>query len=80
MPRTRAERRHHHQRMRQRTENFLDFKFYKEFDAQAFDHQVCRRTETRKPCSCEMCGNPRKHWKERTLQEKIADLRGQDDE
>lgn len=25
-------------------------------------------------CSCFMCGNPRKHWKEKTLQEKKADL------
>jgi len=24
-------------------------------------------------CSCHMCGNPRKHWKEKTLQEKKAD-------
>lgn len=25
-------------------------------------------------CSCHMCGNPRKHWKEKTMQEKRADL------
>lgn len=25
-------------------------------------------------CSCYMCGNPRKHWKEKTMQEKKADL------
>ncbi len=24
-----------------------------------------------KSCSCFMCGNPRKHWNEKTLQEKI---------
>lgn len=25
-------------------------------------------------CSCHMCGNPRKHFKEKTMQEKKADL------
>lgn len=25
-------------------------------------------------CSCHMCGNPRKHWKDKTMQEKKADL------
>jgi hypothetical protein len=30
-------------------------------------------TETRKPCSCHMCGNPRKHFKEKTMQEKRFD-------
>ena len=27
-----------------------------------------------KPCSCEMCGNPRKFFGERTLREKRSDL------
>ena len=26
-----------------------------------------------KGCSCHMCGNPRKHWKQKTLQEIRAD-------
>jgi hypothetical protein len=25
-------------------------------------------------CSCHMCGNPRKHWKNKTMQEKRIDL------
>jgi hypothetical protein len=29
--------------------------------------------ETRKPCSCYACGNPRKHWKQKTMQEKRFD-------
>ena len=29
-----------------------------------------KMAENRKPCSCHMCGNPRKHWKELTIQEK----------
>lgn len=24
-------------------------------------------------CSCHMCGNPRKHWNEKTIQEKRED-------
>ena len=27
-----------------------------------------------KPCSCYMCGNPRKHWHELTIQEMKANL------
>lgn len=35
------------------------------------------------PCSCDMCGNPRRHWKQKTIQEMKADEsfymeRGQD--
>jgi hypothetical protein len=33
-------------------------------------HKKVRETPT--PCSCEMCGNPRKWFKETTLQEKIS--------
>lgn len=29
-----------------------------------------RHADNRKSCSCYMCGNPRKYWKELTLQEK----------
>jgi hypothetical protein len=29
---------------------------------------------TRKRCSCYMCGNPRKFWNEKTMQEKKADI------
>jgi hypothetical protein len=29
-----------------------------------------KMAETRKHCSCYMCGNPRKHWKDKTIQEK----------
>jgi len=30
-------------------------------------------TKTPKPCSCHMCGNPRKYFNERTMQEKKSD-------
>lgn len=29
------------------------------------------RKDTMKCCSCHMCGNARKHWNEKTIQEKI---------
>lgn len=32
------------------------------------------RATTRTPCSCWMCGNPRKHFGERTRQEAIANI------
>ena len=31
-------------------------------------------TETQKPCSCYMCGNPRKHFNKDTIQEKIHNI------
>lgn len=33
-----------------------------------------RMRYTRKPCSCPMCGNPRRWFGERTRQEQMADL------
>ena len=33
-----------------------------------------RLLRTRHPCSCPMCGNPRRHFGERTLQERTIDL------
>ena len=32
-----------------------------------------RLVHTRVPCSCGMCGNPRRHFGERTIQERKAD-------
>jgi len=37
------------------------------------------RARTRCPCSCWRCGNPRKYWKERSYQEKKADLDERDE-
>jgi hypothetical protein len=34
------------------------------------DHQVHLLTNHGKLCSCHMCGNPRRHFNERTIQEK----------
>lgn len=65
MSRTRAERRHHEQRMKAR--------FYRkqklspawatnEHNAGLYANHGC-------DCSCAMCGNPRRHFGERTIQE-----------
>ena len=78
MPRTRAERRHHHNRMKKRTEEFVDLQWHKDREPEEFAKIVCKRAENRQKCSCHMCGNPRKHWKDKTLQEKIAELKEQD--
>lgn len=37
------------------------------------DRDKGRLAHTRTPCSCAMCGNPRKHFKKVTLQEMIKD-------
>lgn len=36
------------------------------------DDEQGRVVDTPKPCSCWMCGNPRKYFRERTIQERRA--------
>ena len=33
------------------------------------DSRICIRAHSPAICSCYACGNPRKHWKQRTIQE-----------
>lgn len=69
--RTRSERRHHHWRMVNKTKGFKWLKDLKEwFDDDGVDRKIKCVAENRKKCSCLMCGNPRKYWKEKTIQEK----------
>lgn len=57
--RTRAERRHHHQRMLNRVKNFSMYKSsYIWAEEDKLKHQR-KMAETRKPCSCDVCCNPR---------------------
>jgi len=35
---------------------------------------VCKHINTRVPCSCWMCGNPRRYFHERTRQERLAEI------
>ncbi len=37
-----------------------------------FVKKVGIRSHSPKWCSCHMCGNPRKYWKEKTIQERRA--------
>lgn len=75
MVRTRAERRHHHQRMLQRAEKFACENGMKEwFTQEQFEKHVRLIAENRKACSCYMCGNARKIWKQKTLQEIKQDI------
>ena len=65
-------RRHHVRRLKRRRRGY----WYGTFEEFA---PLTRRAlgvvvNTPKPCSCWMCGNPRKHWRERSLQEIRADF------
>jgi hypothetical protein len=70
---SRAERRHHHKRMIDRVKEFfwLKPKHYHGSEEERQKH-IRKMAETRHPCSCHMCGNPRKNWNEMTLQEQKA--------
>ncbi len=74
--RTRSERRHHHQRMIDRAKNFFISKWKKDvLTEEEYQKHLAFIAETKKPCSCGMCCNPRRAWyakeKERmTMQEK----------
>lgn len=71
MGKSRADRRHHHQRMIDRVKAFFWMKpKYYHGTEEARQKHILKMAETRHPCSCHMCGNPRKHWKDKTVQEK----------
>lgn len=68
--RSRAERRHHHERMLNKVKKFDLYKDYDWDENSKIEHQK-KMAGTRKPCSCWMCGNPRRHLKDKlTMQEK----------
>lgn len=62
--RSRAFRRHHEQRARDRVARY--YGGYAARDPRA----IGRLTHTRTPCSCWMCGNPRRYFNQPTLQER----------
>lgn len=58
--RTRSERRHHHQRMIKRAKDFFIMEKKKEFfSEEEYQKHLAFIAETKKPCSCHMCGNQR---------------------
>jgi len=64
----RALRRHHRNRIKQKVKHY--------YGGVHKDNQVALgfAVNTPHPCSRECCGNPRKHFKDVTKQEKIHDL------
>lgn len=48
-------------------------KIAKEWRVNPSPKRIGMISSTPKSCSCHMCGNPRKHWKQKTIQEIKAD-------
>lgn len=61
----RAERRFHTQRLKKNRRTHWGRKIT--------EKELSFVVDTPTPCSCHMCGNPRKHWGEKTPQEKRAE-------
>lgn len=81
-PHNRAQRRHHRDRLickrvKQRPSWFFDLAHYPDHE-RLNARQRGRLANTPTPCSCWMCGNPRRHLNQRTLAEHKADLTGRD--
>ena len=62
--RGRAVRRHHELRMKTKVRAYYDQHAMRDVRAQG------RLAHARTPCSCWMCGNPRRHFGDTTLQER----------
>lgn len=60
----RAERRHHSKRMKAKARRFARRDNFRDPENMARIHNHLAL------CSCHLCGNPRKHWNELTIQEK----------
>ena len=68
--RTRAERRHHHQRMINKVKEFEWLKPTSYWGSENNRQKTIKKiAENRKFCSCWMCSNQREHWGD-TIQEK----------
>lgn len=66
--RSRAFRRDAEKRKKQWVKKTFDKYYWNGMD----EAQVGVRAHSPKKCSCYMCGNPRKYWKDKTMQEKRA--------
>ena len=76
MSKSRADRRHHHQRMIDKVKNFYWLQADKYWGSEEKRQKHIRKmAETRTPCSCYMCGNPRKMFKEVTFQEQKMNIK-----
>lgn len=68
--RTRDFRRHQSQRVKRNWFKKLRNRPWNNDDDEWLQHRVVRSFNNRAQCSCHMCGNPRKHWKDKTIQER----------
>lgn len=77
---SRADRRHHHRRMIDKVKDFWWLQADKYWGSEEKRQKHIRKmAETRHPCSCHMCCNPRHSpWKEKTIQEKRFEEYGND--
>lgn len=65
--RTRAERRKHEVRMKRKAEKIVRLEGWT--DEEYIQHRANKIAKNRTACSCLMCGNPRKFWGHKTIQE-----------
>lgn len=64
--RSRGIRRHHEERVKARVRSYYSG------HAVGDPRRIGMIAHTRRLCSCWMCGNPRKYWKQKTIQESRA--------
>jgi hypothetical protein len=69
--RTRAERRHNTEKFKRRCQAYIRNHFTFGSEGLTNDTKfVGKLTRSRKPCSCFMCGNPRKYFNEKMVGER----------
>ena len=68
----RAIRRHHYQRLKKNRSVYWGRRY--EWSDPLDDEELGFLANTPTPCSCYMCGNPRRYWKQVTLKERKAYL------
>ena len=66
----RAKRRHHVDRLKKKRANYFICYFWLGDGDRQDKKRIGQVAETPKRCSCEMCGNPRKYFKQLTVQER----------
>jgi hypothetical protein len=68
----RAERRSHKERMLRKAKQVIDLTWRDHDDKwiEWKERWARKHADNLAKCSCHMCGNPRKHWNDTTIQEK----------
>ena len=71
---TRAEKRHYNELIKNKAKHFLKNVWHYSSSLAENPKIVGFRARTPTPCSCSMCGNPRKYFKQKTRKEVLAYL------